>query len=59
MGLVNYLKDTKKELKDVKWPTRKETVRFTAIVIVVSIAVSLFLGLFDFIFSTLLDKFIL
>lgn len=46
-----YLKDTKGELKHVIWPTRKQTTYFTLIVIVLSVAVAYFLGLFDFIFS--------
>ncbi|PIR58135.1 MAG: preprotein translocase subunit SecE [Parcubacteria group bacterium CG10_big_fil_rev_8_21_14_0_10_38_31] len=59
MKLTDYLRDTKGELKYVKWPSRKDTVRFTFIVIVVSIFVALYLGFFDFIFSYILDKFII
>lgn len=57
--LINYFKETKSELKHVNWPNRKEIIRFTVLVIAVSIVVSLFLGLFDFIFTTLLDRFII
>ena len=46
-----YLKDTRGELKHVIWPSRKQTLFFTLIVIVLSIAVAYFLGLFDFLFS--------
>lgn len=55
MKLFNYLKETKGELKYVKWLSRKETIRFTILVIIVSIFVSFFLGFFDFIFNRLLD----
>jgi preprotein translocase subunit SecE len=51
MGLTEYIKDTKGELKHVSWPTRKQAVVFTVIVIVVSIATAIFLGAFDFLFS--------
>jgi len=54
MKIVEYVKDTKGELKHVSWPTRKQAVIFTAIVIALSIFVALFLGLFDFLFTKLL-----
>jgi preprotein translocase subunit SecE len=46
-----YLKDTKGELKHVIWPSRKQTFFFTLTVIILSIGVAYFLGLFDFLFS--------
>jgi preprotein translocase subunit SecE len=46
-----YLKETKGELKHVSWPTKKQAVLFTAIVVIFSIAVAAFLGAFDFIFT--------
>ena len=54
MALIEYLKETKAELKHVSWPTRKQAVSFTVVVIAISIFTALFLGLFDTIFSTLL-----
>ncbi len=42
------------ELRHVNWPTRQEAVRLTSVVIGVSIGIALFLGLFDYIFSTIL-----
>ena len=55
---INYIKDTKGELKHVSWPTKKQAVWFTVIVIIVSLATAFFLGFFDFIFSLGLSKFI-
>jgi len=46
-------------MKKVNWPTREETIRYTLMVIAVSVAVAIFLGGFDFIFTTLLDWFII
>jgi preprotein translocase subunit SecE len=57
--LINYIKDTRGEMKHVSWPTRKQTFIFTILVISVSIVVALFLGFFDFIFSSLLNKFVI
>ena len=44
---VQFLRECKVELKKVKWPTRKELVASTAVVIVLVLVVSLFLGLID------------
>ncbi|OHA92353.1 MAG: preprotein translocase subunit SecE [Candidatus Zambryskibacteria bacterium RIFCSPLOWO2_02_FULL_51_21] len=56
---LNYVRDTRGELAHVSWPTRKQAMVFTAIVIVVSILTALYLGLFDYILSLILQKFIL
>jgi len=56
--IITFLKEVKTELKKVNWPTKKETIRYTLIVIGVSIIVAIFLGGIDFIFTNLLNKFI-
>lgn len=55
---INYLKDTQAELKHVSWPTQKQSIIYTALVVGVSILVALYVGLFDFIFSRALSWFI-
>ncbi|MFH1402275.1 MAG: preprotein translocase subunit SecE [Patescibacteria group bacterium] len=59
MKIIDYIKDTKSELKYVSWPTKKQAVWFTIVVISVSLITAFFLGFFDFIFSLGLEKFIL
>lgn len=54
--IIEYLKETKTELKHVIWPSRSQTLLYTAIVIVLSILIAYFLGVFDFIFSKGLEK---
>ena len=54
MKLTEYVKDTQAEMKHVNWPTREQTIRFTVMVIVVSLVVAALLGLSDFVFSKLL-----
>jgi len=49
--LGEYLKETKAELKHVNWPSKNQSVLFTVIVVVFSVAVAFFLGAFDFIFT--------
>ena len=58
MGLIDYLKETRGEMKHVSWPTNRQIIGYTVIVIAVSVATALFLGFFDFIFSFLLDQLI-
>ncbi len=58
MKLKEYLQETRAELKHVSWPTRKQAIAFTVIVIFISVGTSLYLGLFDFLFSAILKKII-
>jgi preprotein translocase subunit SecE len=46
-------------MKRVNWPTRKETIKYTLIVVGISISVASFLGGLDFVFRFLLEKFVL
>lgn len=43
-----FLKEAKVELKKVTWPTPKQTLASTSVVIIVVIIVSIFLGIVDF-----------
>jgi preprotein translocase subunit SecE len=45
-----YLSETIGELRKVSWPTRREAINLTAIVLVVIVVMSLFLGTLDFVF---------
>ncbi len=45
-----FLKEARVELKKVSWPSRKELVGSTTIVVVVSIIAGLFLGALDVVF---------
>jgi preprotein translocase subunit SecE len=49
--ISKYIRETRGELRKVTWPTREESQRLTAIVLGVTIAMAVFLGLLDFIFS--------
>jgi preprotein translocase subunit SecE len=48
-----FLKEVRQELKKVVWPTKKETMKLTAVVIFVSVVVAIFIGILDFIFTNL------
>jgi len=57
--LVAFLRDVRVELAKVSWPTRRETVRATFIVVGMSIAVAVFLGAWDMLFQWILQIFII
>jgi preprotein translocase subunit SecE len=46
---AKWLKEMKSELKKVQWPTRKQTVNNTLIVIACVVVVGVFIWVFDFI----------
>jgi preprotein translocase subunit SecE len=52
-GIQRWYRETMGELRKVSWPTRQEAQRLTGIVVIVMIAMSLLLGLLDYIFSSL------
>ncbi len=54
--VVEYLKETKTELKHVIWPGRRQTFYYTVIVIILSVVVAYYLGVFDYLFSKLLGQ---
>jgi len=45
---LEFVRESRMELKKVKWPTRKELLASTAVVIGLTLVISLFLGLIDF-----------
>lgn len=56
--LLSFVFEVRNELKKVSFPTRKQIIRMSTIVIGASVVVSLYLGLLDYTFINLL-KFVL
>ena len=50
-AVIRYLRDTRAELRKVRWPTRQEAWSLTKIVLAVTVSMALFLGLLDTVFS--------
>ena len=48
---VQFYRDVRSELRKVTFPTRKETLASTAVVIVVVFIVAIYLGMVDFVLS--------
>ena len=46
--ILEFFKGVRVELGKVVWPTRREALKITGIVILFSLAVALFLGLVDY-----------
>lgn len=55
----DYFKTSWVELKKVVWPTREQTIRYSLIVIGLSIATAVFFGILDYAFNLGLEKFII
>ncbi|KAF0158614.1 MAG: preprotein translocase subunit SecE [Syntrophaceae bacterium] len=55
---VQFLSQAKSELKKVTWPTRKQTLASTGVVIVIVAIIAIYLGIIDLILSKLV-KYIL
>jgi preprotein translocase subunit SecE len=49
--IQRYFRETVGELRKVNWPTRKEAVNLTIVVLIVTFGMSAFLGILDFIYT--------
>jgi len=56
---IKFFQEAKAELIKVNWPTKKQTLNYTIMVVAVSVVVALFLGGLDYIFSYILQTFII
>ena len=51
MRLIKYFNDTASEMKQVSWPTQRQAVFYTILVVAISALVALYIGAFDYLFS--------
>jgi preprotein translocase subunit SecE len=49
--ITQFIKEAKIELKKVTWPTPKQTMASTAVVIILVFILSIILGIFDFVLA--------
>ena len=56
MSVFSYFQETQAELRHVAWPTRTQTIVYTALVIAISLFIALYLGFFDFLFTSTLAR---
>jgi len=57
--IINFFKEVRLETKKVNWPTRKETVKYTLATIAITVAIAVYLGGLDFIFTDLMNRLII
>lgn len=57
MKIFDFIKETRAELKHVAWPTRRQAIAYTVLVIAASLLVAILLGAFDLIFIKILEFF--
>jgi preprotein translocase subunit SecE len=58
LKIKEFLKEVRLEMKKVNWPTRQETMKYTLLVVGLSLATAVFLGGLDAVFQYLLNTFI-
>jgi len=57
--LTTFIKEARVELRKVNWPTREQTIKYTGLVVGLSLAVALFLGTLDYLFEYILKTFVI
>lgn len=54
--ITTYIRESIAELKKVTWPTRKLTIAYTLLVIGISLALAIFIGIADYILALGVEK---
>ncbi len=57
--IKNFFAESRQELRHVNWPTRQEAIRLTMIVIGIAVGFAVFLGAFDYLFTSIIKNFII
>jgi len=56
MKIIQFIKEARIELKKVNWPTRKELIDSTKVVLITSALLAAFIGGIDFLLSQLINS---
>lgn len=51
MKLITFFRSVRREFKHISWPTQHETIAYTVAVVVLTLAIAYYLGLFDWLFT--------
>lgn len=51
---ANWADGIAQELKKVNWPTRRESLQLTLVVVIISFLLGIYIGVFDYIFAYIL-----
>lgn len=53
--MPQYFKEVRAEMKHVTWPSRSQALVYTLVVVLVSLATAIYLGLLDYVFDTVIQ----
>jgi preprotein translocase subunit SecE len=56
--MFKFLGEVKQEMKHVSWPTRQQAWGYTILVVILSLLLAVYLGAFDFLFTSLIEQFV-
>ena len=56
MSLISYFKGVAAETKHISWPTKKDAMVYTILIILISAFVAAYLGVFDSIFTDIISS---
>ena len=56
--MLQYFKDVRAEMRHVSWPTKRQAVVYTVVVIAVSLVTAVYLGLWDYVFTSIVKQII-
>ena len=55
-ALISYLKHVREEFTHIVWPTRQTATAHTFVVIFIAAAISLLVGLLDYVFVSIVNR---
>lgn len=55
-GVVSFVREARQELRTVQWPTRRDTVRSTVVILIVSVVVAAVTGVFDLLLTFIVER---
>jgi preprotein translocase subunit SecE len=56
VSIGRFIREVRNEFGKIVWPTRKVTLRFAGVVLLMTVVMSLYLGVVDFLLGSLVSK---
>jgi len=57
--IMQFIREAYAEMRKVKWPTRQQTVHYTVLVVIIALATAAYIGVLDYIFSSVIKSYLL
>ena len=54
--LVRYFREAREELRKVTWPSRQDVIKYSTVVVIISVVLAAFFGLLDWVLTVGLEK---